>query len=139
MLFGTCDEYSISSSIASAGVLKVFLNDEKIKNLVIHVRSDLAPFLIDQVLRKPEKNDADSELEVIRTSSQALRTLSKFYQKTADKDEQGNQPKLMNMDAMMDSKIFWKLGRSKEAQVRAAFSSLVLLTFVIPILFQTRI
>ena len=121
MLFGTCDEYSISSSIASAGVLKVFLNDEKIKNLVIHVRSDLAPFLIDQVLRKPEKNDADSELEVIRTSSQALRTLSKFYQKTADKDEEGNQPKIMNMDAMMDSKIFWKLGRSKEAQVRAGF------------------
>ena len=88
---------------------------------MIHVRSDLAPFLIDQVLRKPEKNDADSELEVIRTSSQALRTLSKFYQKTADKDEQGNQPKIMNMDAMMDSKIFWKLGRSKEAQVRAGF------------------
>lgn len=88
---------------------------------MIHVRSDLAPFLIDQVLRKPEKNDADSELEVIRTSSQALRTLSKFYQKTADKDEQENQPKIMNMDAMMDSKIFWKLGRSKEAQVRAGF------------------
>ena len=89
--------------------------------MVIHVRSDLAPFLIDQVLRKPEKNDADSELEVIRTSSQALRTLSKFYQKTADTDEQGGQPKIMNVDAMMDSKIFWKLGRSKEAQIRAGF------------------
>ena len=121
LLFGTCDEYSISSSIASAGVLKVFLNDDKIKNLVIHVRSDLAPFLIDQVLRKPEKNDADSELEVIRTSSQALRTLSKFYPKTTDTNEEGGQPKIMNVDAMMDSKIFWKLGRSKEAQIRAGF------------------
>ena len=78
LFYGTCDEYGICAGKASHGIKSIFLTDDKITALVAHVKAELAPYLIELVQRKAEKS-AESELEIIRTCSQALRCLAKYY------------------------------------------------------------
>ena len=77
LFYGTCDEYGICAGKASHGIKSIFLTDDKITALVAHVKAELAPYLIELVQRKAEKS-AESELEIIRTCSQALRCLAKY-------------------------------------------------------------
>ena len=93
------------------------------QNLVIHVRSELVAFLVELIQRKPEKDSAEDELNYVRTASQALRCLSKYYHLSAVQSG-GVQSKLFDLNSLLEGKAFWKLQRSKHAQVRAGFYNL---------------
>ena len=79
-----------------------------------HVKNELAEYLIELVQRKAEKN-AESELEIIRTSSQALRCLARYY---------SFGEKRLDLSVLYQSKSFWKNSRSKDAHIRAGFFEL---------------
>ena len=85
-----------------------------------HVKKELCKLCCELALKKPEKNDADSELEVNRQISQAIRCLAKFYP-TAMCAEKATG---FELDELFASKQFWKLSRHKDSAIRAAFFQL---------------
>ena len=85
-----------------------------------HVQKELCQLCCELSLKKPEKNDADSELEVNRQISQAMRCLAKFYPTAKCAEKQTG----FDLNELFASKQFWKLSRHKESAIRAAFFQL---------------
>jgi len=113
LIYGTSDEYSISSTTCSKGLDLVF--PEKIMQVVSHVSSELVSYCTEMVLKKPERGSIDSELEVNRLISQGLRCLAKYNQ---------TGKAALDITSLLDSKSFWKLSRHKESSIRAGFFEL---------------
>ena len=113
LIYGTADEYSISSTTCSKGLDLIF--PEKIKQVVSHISSELVIYCTEMVLKKPEKGSIDSELEVNRLISQGLRCLARY-------NDTGKTP--LDISNLFDSKSFWKLSRHKEASIRSGFFEL---------------
>jgi len=113
LIYGTSDEYSISSTTCAKGLDLVF--PEKIMQVVSHVSSELVTYCTEMVLKKPERGSIDSELEVNRLISQGLRCLARYNQT-------GKNP--LDISSLLDSKSFWKLSRHKETSIRAGFFEL---------------
>jgi hypothetical protein len=76
-------------------------------------------------MKKPEKGSIESELEINRQISQALRCLAKYYDqiKTENKDSKKSLDGF-DLTTIFDTKQFWKLSRHKEASIRSGFFQL---------------
>lgn len=120
LFYGTCDEYGICAGKTNAGIKSVFLTGDKVNALVAHVKTELASHLIELIQRKAEKGSAESELEIIRTCSQGLRCLARYFSFGAA----GEEGKRLDLSDLLDSKSFWKMARSKDAHIRAGFFEL---------------
>jgi len=116
LIFGICDEYSISSSVCHNGLKAIFPSDEKEKGVLNHIQSELVLFCQELILKKHEKGDADSELEVNRQISQSFRCLSKYYSHVKNGG--------FDLTPLFATKPFWKMSRHKDSAIRAGFFQL---------------
>ena len=78
---------TLQASTCNNGISQTFPTAEKRVAVAGHVRNELAAFCQELILKKPEKNSAESELEVNRQISQGLRCLAKYYSRTDSKYE----------------------------------------------------
>ena len=121
LIFGICDEYSISSSACANGFKLIFTSTEKEKGVVNHVQKELVCFCEELILKKPDKNDIESELEVNRQISQSLRCLAKYFPLINDSKNGTNG---FDLTALFGAKQFWKLSRHKDSAIRSGFFQL---------------